>query len=87
MTYTSYSNYLEYKHHKKTASSCNNTFSSYGKYNRSINSCRAWWTNDTLRNRIAISPCKALPAGLTTLVINYQGADPTPNSSIGKCCN
>ena len=89
MTYSSYSNYLEYKNHKKKAYACNNNFPSYERYNRTLNCNRAWWTNDGLKKRIANSPCKALAPTLTHLHFssnNNDGTAPKTNSSIEFCC-
>ena len=89
MTYSSYSNYLEYKNHKKKACACNNIFSSYERYDRTLNCNRAWWTNDGLKKRIANSPCKALAPTLTHVRFSDNNDDdsaPGPKSSIEFCC-
>lgn len=57
MSYSSYSDYLKYKNCKRDTVSCHNNYDSYAKYNRSLDCCRAWWTNDDMRKLNAIIPC------------------------------
>lgn len=62
MTFSSYSNYLEYKNCKRDTIPCNNNFNTYKKYNRSLNCGRAWWTNPVLKRQVLSSPCKMWPS-------------------------
>lgn len=61
MPYSSYSNYLEYKNCKRDTVPCNNNFDSYKKYNKSLNCCRAWWSDSTLKRQVFSSPCNVWP--------------------------
>ena len=62
MSYSSYADYLKYKNCKRDTVPCNGNFPSYHKYTRSLACCRAWWTNDAMRKKNAISPCNMCPA-------------------------
>ena len=90
MTFSSYSNYLEYKNCKRDTVPCNNNFATYKKYNRSLSCCRAWWTDDILKRQVLASQCKMWPPPLCETL----GLDPTiaPKkdknycSSLRQCC-
>ncbi len=66
MSYSSYSDYLKYKNCKRDTIPCHNNFESYSKYNRSLDCCRAWWTNDDMRKLNAITPCNMIIPKLIT---------------------
>ena len=65
MSYSSYSDYLKYKNCKRDTIPCHNNFESYSKYNRSLDCCRAWWTNDDARKQNAINLCNCSVPVLT----------------------
>ena len=65
MSYSSYSDYLKYKNCKRDTIPCHNNFESYSKYNRSLDCCRAWWTNDDARKQNAINLCNCSVPALT----------------------